>query len=108
MSNKNIPIKTSFSGLDYKEWKLHSVTFRPFENCSLNDIYDFARDINKIYNFISDSKIENKEEMIERLQEAKNFANSTFIFDNRGNLVRVFFNTPEDLENFIKNYKEGE
>ena len=103
MSNKNIPIKSAFSGLDYKEWKLHSCCFMPFKY-----LEDYALDINKIYNFISDSKIENKKEMIERLQEAKNFANSTFIFDNRGNLVRVFFDTPEDLENFIRNYKEGE
>ena len=103
MSNKNIPIKTSFSGLDYKEWKLHSSCFMPFKY-----LEDYAEDINKICKFISDNKIEDKKEMIERLEKAKNFACSTIIFDNRGNLVRVFFDTPEDLENFIKNYKEGE
>lgn len=103
MSNKNIPIKSAFSGLDYKEWKLHSCCFMPFEY-----LEDYALDINKIYKFISDNNIQDKEEMIERLQEAKFFACSTIIFDNRGNLVRVFFDTPKDLENFIRNYKEGE
>ncbi len=103
MSNKNIPIKSAFSGLDYKEWKLHSCCFMPFKY-----LEDYALDINKIYKFISDNNIQDKEEMIERLQEAKNFACSTIIFDNRGNLVRVFFDTPKDLESFIRNYKEGE
>ena len=103
MSNKNIPIKSSFSGVDYKEWKLHSSCFMPFKY-----LEDYAEDINKICKFISDNKIEDKKEMIERLEEAKNFACSTIIFDNRNNLIRVFFNTPKDLENFIRNYKEGE
>ena len=101
MSNKNIPIKSEFSGLDYKEWKLHSSCFMPFKYLD-----DYAEDLNKIWKFISENNIENKQEMIERLQEAKNFACSTIIFNSRGDLIRVFFDTPQDLENFIRNYKE--
>lgn len=100
MSNKNIPTKTSFSGKDYDEWKLNSADFMPF---AYQD--EFAENINKIIEILNGlPRCEG--ELLESLQKAKSFACSTIIFDNRGKSIRVFFDTPQDLENFIRNYKD--
>ncbi|NBN88423.1 MAG: hypothetical protein EBV32_04990 [Proteobacteria bacterium] len=99
MSNKNIPIKTSFSGKDYDEWKLHSADFMPF---AYQD--EFAENINKIIEILENlPRCEG--ELLESLRKAKSFACSTIIPDG-GGFSRVFFNTPQDLRNFIENYKE--
>ena len=119
MSNKNIPTKTSFSGKDYYKWRLNSVDFFPFDDHQ----DEFAENINKIIEIacildkhltlhpqLADKifpKRTCKGELLESLQKAKSFACSTIIF-NGSEFSRVFFNTPKDLENFIRNYKEGE
>jgi hypothetical protein len=101
MTNKIIPTKTSFSGKDYDEWKLHSVDFMPF---FYQD--EFAENINKIAEIINQNNLRNKEELLETLEKAKSFACSAII-PHGNNFSRVFFDTPKDLENFIKNYKEN-
>jgi hypothetical protein len=97
--HKTIPIKTSFSGLDHDNWKLHSIDFKPF-------VYqdEFAENINKIA-IILESLPKCDKELLETLSKAKDFACSTIIPDGTG-FSRVFFNTPNDLKNFIENYKE--
>lgn len=101
MSNRNIPTKTSFSGKDYDEWRLNSADFMPF---AYQD--EFAENINKIIEILESlPRCEGKGKLLESLQKAKSFACSTIIPDG-GGFSRVFFNTPKDLENFIRNYKE--
>jgi hypothetical protein len=99
MKNKTqileIPRKDTFGGEDYKNWKLYSVDFYPF-----TDLEDYAQEINKIAELI------NNEDLLETLQKAKNFACSTIILNSKGKCQRVFFDSPEDLENFLINYKE--
>jgi len=93
-----IPTKTLFSGKDYDNWKLHSVDFMPFK------YHDFAENINEIAKILK-SLPKCNSELLETLEKAKHFACSTIIPDNR-DFSRVFFDTPQDLENFIKNYKD--
>ena len=99
MKNKTIPLKKCFSGKDYYDWKLHSADFMPF---FCQD--EFAEDINKIVKILKDLP-RCKGELLETLEKAKSFACSTIIPDGMG-FSRVFFDTPDDLRNFIENYQE--
>lgn len=98
MKNKSIPTKTSFSGKDYDEWKLHTADFAPFTYQE-----EFAEAINKIAKIIPSNQ--RSDEVLETLRKAKAFACSTIIPDGTG-FSRVFFDTPEDLKRFIENYQE--
>lgn len=99
MKNKTIPTKTSFSGKDYDEWKLHSADFMPFKYQD-----EFAEDINKIVKILKNlPRCEG--ELLETLEKAKSFACSTIVPD-AGGFSRVFFDTPSDLRNFIESYRE--
>ena len=89
-----IPRKDTFSGEDYKNWKLRSVDFYPF-----TDQEDYAKEINRIAELI------NNEDLLEALQKAKYLACSTIILNSKGKCQRVFFESPKDLENFLINYK---
>ena len=93
-----IPRKNEFSVEDHNKWKLSSVDFSPFINQD-----EFAENINKIFNGI---KSLTDKDLLETLEKAKSFACSTIILDSKGNLQRVFFASPKDLENFLINYKE--
>lgn len=99
MKNKIIPIKKYFSGKDYDEWKLHSADFMPFKYQD-----EFAEDINEIAKILKGLP-RCKGELLEALKKAKSFACSTIIPDGRG-FSRVFFDTPDDLGNFIEKYQE--
>lgn len=99
MKNKIIPIKKYFSGKDYDEWKLHSADFMPFKYQD-----DFAENINKIVKIL-ESLPRCQGELLETLEKAKSFACSTIIPDG-SKFSRVFFDTPDDLRNFIEKYQE--
>ena len=90
-----IPRKTKFSGVDGKEWGLFKVDFKPFEYQD-----DFAENINKIANLIGD------EDLLETLQQAKDYACSTVILNDEGHCQRVYFENPKQLENFLVNYND--
>jgi len=93
-----LPIKNSFSGLDYQKWKLTQVDFYPFYKS------DFADNIFKIMLCLQ-NKPENKE-LLDTLEQAISFSCSTIISNDKGEFQRVFFESEKDLENFLINYKQ--
>ena len=96
---KKIPTISNIHAMP--EYGLRAADFYPIQ--FLNEK---AEEINNFCLKINESNIEEKEDLIQLMDEFKQYLCSSLFPDGQGNLTRLFFNNPNNLVKFLQDKQD--